>query len=310
MFDFIGDIHGCAGHLLALLAELGYEPRNGVWSHPERKVFFTGDFIDRGGQICETLQIVREMVESGNAVALMGNHEFNAVCFNLLSRDGGYLRRHSLKNLIQHAETIQQFKNGQKEYDQYIAWFRTLPLFYECDEFRAVHACWDADHVKFIREEAVPGDLLERDGTLSDSFFIRASEKGTRLFTVVEELLKGKELRLPENCYFCDKDGHLRRNIRIRWWLNPEGLTVRDFSVTPSNKLPEVPVDAKLLADTGYYREDEKPVFFGHYWLKGEPRLFRDNVCCLDYSVARDGKLVAYRYEGEKRLSEKRFVAV
>lgn len=48
MFDLIGDIHGYAAHLEALLRKLGYVNRHGVWSHSERKVIFLGDFIDRG----------------------------------------------------------------------------------------------------------------------------------------------------------------------------------------------------------------------------------------------------------------------
>ena len=59
--------------------------------------------------------------------------------------------------------------------------------------------------------------------------------------------------------------------------------------------------------------EEERPVFFGHYWLTGIPKLIRDNVCCLDFSVAGyrgDGRLAAYRFDGEQRLDESKFVWV
>ena len=75
MIDFIGDIHGHADVLEQLLTKLGYSKCNGAYSHPTRKVLFVGDYVDRGPKIRETLQIVRGMVESGNAIALMGNHE-------------------------------------------------------------------------------------------------------------------------------------------------------------------------------------------------------------------------------------------
>jgi hypothetical protein len=54
----------------------------------------------------------------------------------------------------------------------------------------------------------------------------------------------------------------------------------------------------------------EKPVFVGHYWLTGEPVLPASNVACVDYSVAREGLLVAYRWDGESDLNEDKFVTV
>ncbi len=78
MYDIIGDIHGHAEALKALLFKLGYNASGGVWQHPNRKVIFVGDYIDRGPAIRETLQIVRAMSENEKATALMGNHEYNA----------------------------------------------------------------------------------------------------------------------------------------------------------------------------------------------------------------------------------------
>ncbi|MDD4439343.1 MAG: metallophosphoesterase, partial [Tissierellia bacterium] len=72
MIDFIGDIHGHADKLEALLIKLGYVKVNGTYSHPHRKVLFVGDYIDRGPKIRETLQIVKAMVDNDNAIALMG----------------------------------------------------------------------------------------------------------------------------------------------------------------------------------------------------------------------------------------------
>ncbi len=54
MFDFIGDIHGLADELEALLKMLDYQKVGGVYRHSERKMFFAGDFIDRGPKIRET----------------------------------------------------------------------------------------------------------------------------------------------------------------------------------------------------------------------------------------------------------------
>ena len=64
-----------------IVVKMGYSERGGVWQHPERKVIFLGDFIDRGPEQVETVQIARSMVEGGAALAVMGNHEFNAVAW-------------------------------------------------------------------------------------------------------------------------------------------------------------------------------------------------------------------------------------
>lgn len=79
MYDLIGDIHGFASELKCLLRKLGYQEREGTWQHPERRVIFLGDFVDRGPEQVETIQIAQRMVEEGYALAVMGNHEFNAV---------------------------------------------------------------------------------------------------------------------------------------------------------------------------------------------------------------------------------------
>ena len=104
--DFIGDIHGHADELKKLLKKMGYVRRGGCYRHPERTVLFIGDYIDRGLQIREVLDIVREMVEHKQAIALMGNHEYNALCFHYPESQGGHLRKHSIKNILQHYETI------------------------------------------------------------------------------------------------------------------------------------------------------------------------------------------------------------
>ena len=59
-------------------------------------------------------------------------------------------------------------------------------------------------------------------------------------------------------------------------------------------------INFALLPNRTFYTAENKPVFFGHYWLKGNPLLYRNNICCLDYSVAKNGNLVAYRFDDEK----------
>ena len=89
-YDIIGDIHGHARTLEALLGRLGYSLFDGVYRHPERKVIFLGDFIDRGPHQRGVIRIVRPMIERGSALAVMGNHEFNAIAYATPRSGGGF----------------------------------------------------------------------------------------------------------------------------------------------------------------------------------------------------------------------------
>ena len=303
MIDLIGDIHGHADKLEELLRKLGYTKQNNYYSHPERKVLFVGDYIDRGPKIRETLEIVKQMVDNESAIALMGNHEYNALCFHFQETEGGHLRKHLIKNIIQHYETLKQFQNRQKEYEEYLEWFKTLPLFYETEKFRAVHACWDNKNISFLKKEL-------KNNRLTDGLIHESVKKGTKFNEAIEETLKGKEIKMPEGLSFTDKDGTIRTEIRIKWWENPLEMTYKEISVEPLSNLPETAIDLSLLKNADYYKEDEKFVFFGHYWLKGEPSLYRGNICCLDYSVAKGGHLVAYSLDEETTLDRRKMTYV
>jgi hypothetical protein len=303
MIDLIGDIHGHADKLEALLLKLGYAKKNGSYAHSERKVLFVGDYIDRGPKIRETLEMVKSMVDSENAIALMGNHEYNALCFHFQETQGGHLRKHLIKNIIQHYETINQFKNRQKEYEDYLDWFKTLPLYYETDTYRAVHACWDNKNIEFLRQTLV-------NDRLNDDLIYQSVKEGTALNEAIDQTLKGKEMKMPNGLHFNDKEGTIRTEIRIKWWENPSEMTYKSISVVPIENLPEQPINVSELKSNDYYQPKDKKVFFGHYWLQGEPSLCKENICCLDYSVAKEGKLVAYRLDGENDLNKIYFTYV
>lgn len=301
--DFIGDIHGHADELEALLTKLGYKKSDGVYAHPERKVLFVGDYIDRGKKIRETLAIVKAMVDNDHAIALMGNHEYNALCFHFKAAEGGHLREHSIKNILQHYETLKQFKHEQEEYETYLDWFKTLPLYFETDTFKAVHACWDHKNMAYLKTKLV-------NDRLTDDLIYESAIKGTTFHNIIDVTLKGKEMTMPNGLFFIDKDGNKRTEMRIKWWEDPSKVTYKSISVIPMDILPDTPIPTDELKALDFYRRDDKKVFFGHYWLEGEPALYKDNVCCLDYSVAKKGKLVAYRMHEEQHLDKNNFFYV
>jgi hypothetical protein len=49
---------------------------------------------------------------------------------------------------------------------------------------------------------------------------------------------------------------------------------------------------------------------FGHYWLTGDPILSGERLACLDFSVAKGGRLTAYRWSGEQNLLARDLVSV
>ena len=81
-YDIIGDIHGQADKLEALLRTLGYRDTAGAWRHQERQAIFVGDFLDRGPAQVRAIDIARRMVDAGAALAVMGNHELNAIAWH------------------------------------------------------------------------------------------------------------------------------------------------------------------------------------------------------------------------------------
>jgi protein phosphatase len=103
-FDIIGDIHGCAAELEALLGKLGYV--DGV--HPEgRTAVFVGDLVDRGPDSPGVLRRVMAMVKSGNALCVPGNHE---------NKYGRYLRGRKVQQTHGLAETIEQMAGESEEF--------------------------------------------------------------------------------------------------------------------------------------------------------------------------------------------------
>ena len=148
MFDLIGDIHGHADELVQLLNVLGYQQVHGIYRHPERKVIFLGDLIDRGRQIREVLEIARGMVEGHSALAILGNHEWNAMAFHTIDPEhpGEFLRRHTTHNRHQISKTLEQLSEGDLR--SYLDWFHTLPIWLDLEGLRVVHACWDASSIE------------------------------------------------------------------------------------------------------------------------------------------------------------------
>ena len=282
--DFIGDIHGHAVELALLLIKLGYDNTKGYFSHPDdRTVIFVGDFIDRGLQIRETLEIVKGMCDNGTAQAVMGNHEYNAILFHTKNKkSGGYYRKHGYIEINQHIETLKQFQNNPVEWSEYLEWFKTLPFFIETENYRVVHAYWDQKHIDYLKNNPIQWN---------EDWLEKLTDDNNQEYHMAEELLKGIEYELTDGHHFYDADNIKRHKCRIKWWHQIDGtLTHGDYLIDCPDSLKEKEFINKLVDIP-----QDKPIFFGHYWLKEEnPKLSNSNAICLDYSVAKKGYLVAY----------------
>jgi hypothetical protein len=165
-----------------------------------------------------------------------------------------------------------------------------------------VHACWHDGYMQQLKP------LLTAQNQLTPELIVAASHSGQMEFRTVEGLTKGLEAELPAGHSFHDKDGHVRHNVRIRWW-EAQANTYRELALMPDamrEQLPAIP----LAKDIRCAYDNTKPVFFGHYWMTGKPTMQTPSAACVDYSAAKDGPLVAYRWDGELTLDNANFKSV
>ena len=129
----IGDIHGCYVALRTLLDELRCDS--------DDLIVFLGDLVDRGPDSYRVVETVRELVQSGRAICMLGNHEQMA----LDAQESAENLRFWLQ--VGGAQTLESYKTqtGLLAVDPaHLAFFREdcLP-FFEDEEYLYAHACID-----------------------------------------------------------------------------------------------------------------------------------------------------------------------
>lgn len=284
IYDVIPDIHGDMARLERTLSALGYSAREAssgpTWQPPAgHRAIFLGDFIDGGTRNRDVLTTVRAMVDAGTALAVMGNHELNAILFHTPgkawgNRQDGWMRAHTGKNRQQHASFLREYPQDDEERRDMINWFMRLPLALDVGTLRIVHACWSERSLSIVRDRRPdlrlqPGDLQEI--ALEQTDFARA----------VATLLKGPETDLPDGIGFRDFHGSSRRQMRIRWWQETAAATWRSaaLSVPDPLELPDTPIAASL--DIEFYPQQAARVIFGHYKMLGEPAHVDATARCI-----------------------------
>ena len=274
--DIIGDIHGHYAELCKLLEKLGYQFQENRLFHPENRILgFVGDFINRGPQSVEVLSLVKSLHEEGKAVAVLGNHEFRL---------------------------IQDSVAGKKipsEYEPFISWLRTLPLFFEMETIRIVHAVW---HFSSI-------DLLRGKEISDDEFIRKTMEKKSPYKKAVNRILSGIKINIPDDLKLIDRFGVERTKGRLKWWMDLRKKPYANCFLSPMK--PDIFNCGPSLDDLSEiepYGDTEKPVFTGHYCLPPYVPKISGKVACLDGCVTCDKILWGYRHHGTQQMDASQLV--
>lgn len=304
LVDLVGDVHGQSDELEKLLIKMGYAPFGNGYRHHERTLIMVGDLIDGSSSVSgqqRVIEIARSMVHHGDAQVVMGNHEFNAICYATKMDSNHYVRPHSEKNQRQHRLFLEAFPFGTEPYWQAIEFFKSMPLWIETPSYRVVHACWNDVAMKRLASE-----LDAQNCFYEESFIHRFGAEEQPLFDDVELILKGPEIPLPDGMSFQDKYGNIRTRSRVRWWNNDQALFQTVEAEIGAQDRHNVSETYRLASS--YCYQSSLPVFFGHYWISPEDfnyEGYNAPAVCLDYSVARrGGVLMAIRLNGALEKSE------
>lgn len=310
--DIVGDIHGEIAALEQLLAHLGYDAQG---NHPQgRRLVFVGDFCDRGPDSPAVLRLSMPMLASGQALAVLGNHEINLLREDAKDGSGWFFDSRRAADEPKYGPFARLSKDDAAAM---LSQLGRLPIALERDDLRVVHAAWRAPQIAMARmapagdvrgiydryeeqaaEQARASRVLQRMAeerahwphSLEDAQqrppFLRAHserELGKAMVNPLKVLTTGVECECRTPFY---AGGKWRFVQRVAWW----------------NEYAEAPA-----------------VIVGHYWrrlLAGDAaahgpqaeNLFgqtgplawhglRGNVFCVDYSV---GARWAARRNGEE----------
>jgi hypothetical protein len=287
-FDFIGDVHGQFLRLCSLLRKLGYQWRGDTFFHPERLAVFLGDIMNRGPRVADTARLVRNMVESGAAECLLGNHEFWTLWYERRIAAG----LHCLlgeKMLAEISRSRSSFGKALGEWNAILDWLEKRPLVFEAklpggSLAIGVHACLDP-----LAQSRIPENHLRASDFL-------AQVPSPRFYAALN-LLEGPSFRIPSD----------PKSIRLRWWLYDVPTSPADaaYVARSVSSFPRLP--AFLRSKLRPIFPEAPPVFIGHYGFLKPVAAILPNLACLDLGAGQGAPLVAYSWNGEARLIDAHF---
>lgn len=144
--DIVGDIHGEFDALLQLMAHLGYDSEG---RHPDgRTLVFVGDFCDRGPNSPAVLELAQKLVQSGRAVAVLGNHEINLLREDAKDGSGWFFEARVERD---HEKFAPFQRPTLQQRQEIVAFLSTLPIALERQDLRVVHAAWQEAQIEAVR---------------------------------------------------------------------------------------------------------------------------------------------------------------
>jgi hypothetical protein len=298
--DVVGDVHGELDALRALLAHLGYAADG---AHPgDRRLVFVGDLCDRGPDSPGVLAFVRRLVESGRALATLGNHEIDLLRGDRKDGNDWFWSEFGARD----AKYEPRAHLPPERREGVIAFLRSLPLALERDDLRVVHAAWDSVSIAQLRAADPALSRVEHfrrwDADAEGLIAVRGIGAAAKVeYDEYRERLVDPAQAVPMLMATAQVD-------EIRQMANPIRVVTSGIER----------VAARPFFANGHWRFVERirwwdeyaepvPVVVGHYWRqfahvdraslgKTEENLFTDlaptawhgrhhNVFCIDFSV-------------------------
>lgn len=297
--DIIGDVHGEITALRHLLYKLGY---NETGYHPTgRRLVFLGDLVDRGPDSPGVVEAVMELVKSGAAQCVLGNHELNILLDRPMHGNGWLIQ----PNPKETPGELKSQKAAPLNAEKYKAFFTSLPLALENGSLRIAHACWNNQAIKSIQthQHAPTRDLYKHfqqqyQDHISQDAFARS--------------LRNEQERYASALVNPDHPPPLLPTIAKKEYLEQTLNPIRTLttsSMVAANE-PYFGGGKWRMAERDAWWDvyhDDKPVIIGHFWRQFSQLddqmagvfgkdLFEDiephawmganhNVYCVDYSV-------------------------
>ena len=297
--DVVGDVHGEYQALQSLLGHLGYD---GEGSHPHgRKLVFVGDLCDRGPDSVGVIQWVERLVVSGNAFAILGNHELNLLRGEHKDGSGWFFD----ERLDADQRYLPFTRPSPEQRVQILDFLSGLPLALERDDLRVVHAAWQADEIEVARAvTAHPAHRIYDQFQDQVDSALRQDGRHQRYLDAKQtwqHRLEDEQLGIPFLEAIADYDVANQAGNPIR---------VLTSGVERKGSTPFFSSHKWRFVDRVQWWDEYDevvPVIIGHYWRmaepvdrqsvgKGDPNLFEGvdahawhgrhrNVFCVDFSV-------------------------
>lgn len=277
--DIVGDVHGEIDALRDVLRHLAYVADG---THPdERRLVFVGDLTDRGPDSPSVIELVKNLVESGRAQCVLGNHDLNILLGDHKHDNHWfYGEPWALDGAVDPTPAVLADDFIRREA---LSFFETLPLVLERSDLRVVHAFWDDEMVEIAREAS-------NAKSLHDEYIriISARQKDSSLDQIdrgleqqncnpVKVLTSGKERRVATPF---EASGKIRYEERVPWWQAYKGPPLCVFGHYSNYRGDTILSSRAICVDFAVakrWQERKQPTFGGSF--RGSLAAFRFPEC-------------------------------